>query len=186
MPFCRVVYEGESGQAPSARPAALKGWPERTVRLIYFLPRDRPFRAEVVDSMKTAIIRIQAFYAEEMERHGHGNLTFQYETDARGEPLVHRVDGEHDDEHYIEDGGAVEEASRAFGGGRIIDLVVIDQSSSVLPHGSGGAGGLAFVGETNGQAFGTALVPASFPGGRQHMSWVMSLDWTTTSGMTRT
>ena len=162
MPFCRVVYEGESGQAPSAKPAAPSGWPERTVRLVYFLPSDRPFRAEVVDSMKVAIVQIQAFFAEEMLRHGHGNLTFQYETEAQGEPLVHRVDGEHADEHYIESGGAMSEVARAFGGDRDIDLVVIDQSSNVLSSPAGGAAGLASIGETNGQAFGTALVPASF------------------------
>ncbi len=28
----------------------------RTVRMIYFLPNDRPFRQEVVDSMKVAIV----------------------------------------------------------------------------------------------------------------------------------
>ena len=33
----------------------------RTVRLIYFLPNDRPFRAEVVDSMKTGILRGSKF-----------------------------------------------------------------------------------------------------------------------------
>ena len=65
----------------------------RTVRLIYFLPNDRPFRAEVVDSMKTGIREVQSFYAEQMAAHGHGNKTFQIETDDQGELIVHRVDG---------------------------------------------------------------------------------------------
>ena len=162
-PFSRVVYDGESGQAPSAsKAAALKDWPQRTVRMIYFRPEDRPFRAEVVDSMKAAIVQIQAFFAQQMREHGHGDVTFQYETDAQGEPLVHRVVGEHADEHYIEQGGAVQEVSQAvLRGGRDIDLVVIDQSSPVLPSPSGGAGGLAFIGQVNRQPFGTALVPAS-------------------------
>ena len=34
----------------------------RTVRMIYFLPNDRPFRASVVDSMKRTIRQIQTFY----------------------------------------------------------------------------------------------------------------------------
>ena len=66
----------------------------RTVRLIYFLPNDRPFRAEVVDSMKVAIRRIQTFYGDQMQVHGYGNKTFRFETDAHGEPMVHRVDGQ--------------------------------------------------------------------------------------------
>ncbi len=155
-PFCRVIYQGEFGQALAAKPAALKGWPERTVRLIYFLPKDRPFRAEVVDSMKTAIVQIQAFFAQQMREHDHGDLTFQYETDAMGEPLVHRVDGEHDGGHYVEHGGAASEVARAFSGGRDIDLVVIDKDSGPI----GGAGGLAYVRVVNGQPFGTAEVPA--------------------------
>ena len=36
----------------------------RTVRMIYFLPNDWPYRAEVVDSMKTVINQVQTFYAE--------------------------------------------------------------------------------------------------------------------------
>ena len=63
----------------------------RTVRMIYFLPNDRPFRQEVVDSMKVTIRQIQTFYAEQMQAHGHGNKTFRFETDARSEPLIHRV-----------------------------------------------------------------------------------------------
>ena len=48
----------------------------RTVRMIYFLPNDRPFRQEVVDSMKVTIRQIQTFYAEQMEARGHGRKTF--------------------------------------------------------------------------------------------------------------
>ena len=61
--------------------------------MIYFLPNDRPFRQEVVDSMKVTIRQIQTFYIEQMQ--AHGNKTFRFETDTQGEPLVHRVDGQH-------------------------------------------------------------------------------------------
>ena len=165
VPFCRVIYEGETDHGPSAKPGALMGWPERTVRMIYFRPEDRPFRPEVVDSMKTAIVQIQAFFAQQMREHGHGDLTFQYETDPQGEPLVHRVDGEHADEHYVESGGAVSEARRTFIGGRDIDLVVLDLSLEVIPSPAGPAGGIALVGPVHGQPFGAAVVPASFAWG---------------------
>jgi len=39
----------------------------RTVRMIYFLPNDRPFRQEVVQKMKDAIRQIQTFFAEQMQ-----------------------------------------------------------------------------------------------------------------------
>ena len=48
---------------------------------------DRPFREEVVDSMKAGIKQAQAFYAEQMEAHGYGPMTFRFETDEQGEPL---------------------------------------------------------------------------------------------------
>ena len=72
----------------------------RTVRMIYFLPNDLPFSRKEVDIIKTEVRRIQTFYAEQMQAHGYGNRTFRIETDAEGEPLVHRVDGRHSFRHY--------------------------------------------------------------------------------------
>ena len=86
---------------PAAKPLAnLNVGEPRTVRMIYFLPNDWPYRAEVVDSMKTVIKQSQAFYREQMEAHGYGDWTFGYETDAQGKPRVHRVDGRHPFSHY--------------------------------------------------------------------------------------
>ena len=81
---------------PAGKPLAdLNVGEPRTVRMIYFSPSDHPHRAAVVDSMKTMIRQIQTFYAEQMKAHGYGNKTFRIETDAQGEPLVHRVSGPH-------------------------------------------------------------------------------------------
>ena len=77
----------------------------RTVRMIYLLPNDRPFQQEVVDRMKVTIRQIQTFYADQMEAHGYGRKTFRFETDAQGDPVVHRVDGRHPDSYYIDNGG---------------------------------------------------------------------------------
>ena len=116
-----------------------------TVRLIYFRPNDRPFRAEVVDSMKTSIRRIQALYAKQMEVHGHGDRTFRFETDAQGEPLVHRVDGQHPDDHYVSGGSAIAEIGQTFDLGANIYFVVIDNSTELIDGaaGRGGRGGKA-------------------------------------------
>ena len=72
----------------------------RTVRMIYFLPNDLEFDAEVVENMETDIRRVQKFFADQMESHGYGRLTFDFETDAQGDPVVHRVDAQHPFSHY--------------------------------------------------------------------------------------
>ena len=111
--------------------------------------------------MKAAVLRSQAFFSEEMQRHGYGDLTFRFETDDRGQPLVHRVDGEHADRHYVEHGGSLREVWKALGRSPI-EVVVIDFSSHSLPTLSGRAGGLAFTQDRNGQTFGTLVVPGTF------------------------
>ena len=93
-------WEREHPRPAAKRLANLNRGQPRTVRMIYFLPNDWPYRQEVVDSMKTVIPRVQTFYAEQMQAHGYGNKTFLFETDAQGEPLVHRVDGQHTFSHY--------------------------------------------------------------------------------------
>ena len=105
--FC-VTFDYEQWRRDNPRPAAkrladLNAGEPRTVRMIYFLPNDRPFRAEVVQRMKDQIRKIKDFYGEQMQANGHGEKTFRYETDDQGEPLVHRVDGQHPDSHYLWD-----------------------------------------------------------------------------------
>ena len=104
----------------------------RTVRMIYFLPNDRSFRQEVVDSMKVTIRQIQTFYADQMEARGHGNKTFRFETDARGEPLVHRVDGQYPDSHYLDNTTrtVLDEIEQVFDDKQNIYFIVIDNSNT--------------------------------------------------------
>lgn len=63
------------------------------VKLIYFIPNDRSFNSDVDDTIKARIPRIQTFFSRQMQANGFGNRTFQFETDAQGDPVVHRVDG---------------------------------------------------------------------------------------------
>ena len=106
----------------------------RTVRMIYFLPNDRPFRQEIVDSMKVVIGRVQTFFAEQMQAHGYGNKTFRFETDASGEPVVHRLDGKHPSHQYTR--GPVDEISEVFDLRSNVYSIVTDFGGS----GCGGAG----------------------------------------------
>ena len=109
----------------------------RTVRLFYYLPNDRSYRQEVVDAMKTGIIEIQSFYAEQMEAHGHGNMTFQIETDAQGDPIVHRVDGANDNNYYDNRRHPGPEIDQAFDNSDNVHVIVMDINRGL----SGLAGG---------------------------------------------
>ena len=115
----------------------------RTVRMIYFLPNDRPHRAEIVQKMKDEIRHIQTFYRDQMRAHGHGDMTFRFETDAQGEPLVHRVDGQHPDSHYLDD--PLFSAGGEIGTEQVFDLslgiyfIVIDNSTDLIGRAKGRA-----------------------------------------------
>ena len=159
--FCAIYgYEQWRRDHPrlAAKPLAdLDVGEPRTVRMIYFLPNDRPFRQDVVDSIKVRIRQVQSFFVEQMEAHGHGRRTLRIETDARGEPLVHRVDGQHPDSHYLDDTHVVYgEIEQIFDLEENIYLVVVDHSIDAI-----GIGGGRLAGGTGGgyKKRGSALVP---------------------------
>ena len=118
----------------------------RTVRMIYFLPNDRPYRADVVQRMKDEIRNIQTFYAEQMLTHGYGYKTFHFETDPQGEPVVHRVDGGHPNSHYLDKPFLTvpDEIVPVFDFTENIYFIVIDSSADIAldEHGAfAGVGG---------------------------------------------
>ena len=157
--FCQLI-DFEQWRRDHPRPAgkrlALNVGEPRTVRMIYFLPNDRPFRAEVVQKIKDTILNIQTFYAEQMQAHGYGNKTFRFETDAQGEPLVHRVDGRHPDSRYIGRtyGTLYDDLEQRFDFERNIYLIVLDNSTDLIGN-SGGRGG------ARGKSGGQVLVPSN-------------------------
>ena len=140
MHFCQLIdYEQwrRDHPRPAGKRLALNVGEPRTVRMIYFLPNDRPFRQEVVDSMKAVIRQVQTFYAEQMQAHGYGDKTFRFETDAQGEPLVHRVDGRHSESRYGPgDMDMIEELGEVFDIEANIYNIILD--SAVFARGAGG------------------------------------------------
>ena len=170
--FCGL-FDYEQWRRDNPRPAGKRladqnvGEP-RTVRMIYFLPNDRPYRQEVVDLTKVRIREVQTFFADQMQAHGYGNTTFRFETDAQGEPLVHRVDGQHPDRHY-NDNDTIEAVLDEiyFGEGPLqFDvfandyLVVIDNSTGTINVNGYKARG---VNSDFGKHGGVSLVPSSLP-----------------------
>ena len=159
--FC-AFDDYEQWRRDHPRPAAkrladLNAGEPRTVRMIYFLPNDRPYRQEVVDSMKVVIRRVQTFYAEQMDAHGYGIRTFHFETDPRGEPLVHRVDGQQPTSHYDNTYAAatLDEIMQSFDLDQNIYLIVID-------NGKYSVGDAAGRGRRRGKNGGYAWVAGNF------------------------
>ena len=132
----------------------------RTVRLIYFLPNDRPFQADVVQKIKNEIRTVQTFYAEQMQAHGYGNKTFRFETDATGNPKVHHVNGKHPFSHYDNTLGTavVEELEQVFDFEANIYFVVLGADALRQSNGQPAGG----VGSQRGKNGGSAVVPNVF------------------------
>ena len=133
----------------------------RTVRMIYFLPNDRPYRTDVVQRMKDQIRTVQCFYADQMEMHGYGKVTFRVETDSQGEPIVHRVDGQHPDTHYLgyTEDAVLTEIGLAFNRDVNIYFIAIDNSVNGINYGDRVFGGF---GRRWGKYGGHALVASQF------------------------
>ncbi len=113
----------------------------RTVNLFYLLPNDRPYRQEVVDAMKTGILEVQSFYADQMEAHGYGRMTFTIQTagaiQGKGDPAFHRVNSPHPASHY-ESNPIINEVEAVVDTHSIVQLIVVDaRAGSVGGHGVG-------------------------------------------------
>ncbi len=146
-----------AGKAAAEEPNVGK---PRTVRMIYFLPKDRPYRQSVVDKMKTMMVRLQRLFGEQMEAHGYGYTTFRYEADASGAPVVHRLDGAHADRYYDErpSSKVQREVREAFDPNNVVLFVVIDNRWGDALGPFGAPGGIA----SGGKDGGDAIVPGGF------------------------
>ena len=128
------------------------------VRLIYFVPEDRRPQPDMKAKLDVLIKDVQRFFADEMERHGFGRKTFQFETDARGKARVHRVNGRFRDRHYHQNtwDKVTSEIREQFDLPHSIHLIAIERRSETLGGGSAcGIGGFHWDGG------GDAVIPAS-------------------------
>ena len=133
----RLPVDPDQRQYDDARPAGKKaadlnvGEP-RTVRMIYFLPKDRQALPDIDATFDALMNVVQQSYAEQMEYHGFGRKTFRFETGANGKALVHHVKGKFSDVHYHADAfwKVQEEVIGRFDLERNIYLVSLDVSYS--------------------------------------------------------
>ena len=159
-PLC-PPFDSEQWQRDRLRPAGKRlaglnvGEP-RTVRLIYFLPKDRTPQQDIDAKMDELIKNVQLSYEEVMEYHGFGARTFALETDATGKAVVHHVKGKFNDEYYHTDTFRKvidEETAERFDPSRNIYIVVLEVSTEDI-DGYCGQGG------SRGPEGGVALIPA--------------------------
>ena len=120
-----------------------------SVRLVYFLPSDRPARPDRIIALRQLIKDSQQFFADEMERHEYGRKTFRVETDSTGEPVVHRIDGKFEEDYYYtgnSDFKIWEEFYEHFDDLEHIYFIAVDVSYETLNDGGAcGLGGSSFL-----------------------------------------
>ena len=104
------------------------------VRMIYFLPNDRPPLPGIEAKLDKLIRDTQQFFANQMQVHGFGRKTFTFETDENGNALVHQVEGKFADLHYHADTDTkvVEEIAERFDLSNHLYLIVADVSSEKI------------------------------------------------------
>ena len=100
------------------------------VRLIYFLPHNRPPTPNIDTRMGMLIKDVQQFYAEQMDVHGFGRKTFGIETDMTGKPVVHNIAGKHTDGYSADK--IAEEISEHFDVSNGFYLIVIEASEEEI------------------------------------------------------
>ena len=110
------------------------------VKLIYFLPRGNTPQPDIDMKFDEVLKGSQKFYADEMERHGFGRKTFNFETDTRGNAVVNHVNGRFRDAHYLTEPWVKvwDEIEERFDRSQSIYLVAIELSGESNLCGIGG------------------------------------------------
>ena len=137
-----IQLNGTQVEFDPFKPIHLPGVPS-LVSLIYFRPSDRPVRPSVDATIDALIKGAQRFYADEMERHGFGRKTFQFEADANGNAVVHHVNGKFPYAHYQQNLSWNEEINeQVYIPYKSITVIMIDTGGEEkLPAGGCGHGG---------------------------------------------
>ena len=137
--------------------------PERPiVRLIYFLPNDRQPQPDINAKMDTLIKDVQAFFANEIERHGFGRKTFLFEDDNSGQAIVHHVQGRFNEAYYHENRLKVwDEISSKFDLSKDIYFTMLEIGSRVREDGATVCiPGTGLLNSSNPSAAGVVILPA--------------------------
>ena len=133
--------------------------PERTIRLIYFLPQGAAPQSDIDARLNALITDVQHLYANEMERHGHGRKTFTVETQNNA-AVVHQVTGQFATPHYHQHtfGKVTAELAKQFDASKNIYLIMIEIASDSYEEGNTCGTATHISGDIGG---GYVLIPAT-------------------------
>ncbi len=67
---------------------------------IYFLPTNRLPQTDIPEKIDKILKDVQTFFADEMERHGYGRKSFEFEKNSNGSAKVYLFEGNTADEYY--------------------------------------------------------------------------------------
>ena len=67
---------------------------------IYFLPTNRLPQTDIPEKIDKILRDVQTFFADEMERHGYGRKSFEFEKNSNGSAKVYLFEGKTADEYY--------------------------------------------------------------------------------------
>ena len=151
VPVC-APFDFEEWRREHPRPAgkqiaSLDVGDSRTVRTIYFIPKDRNSRTSTVHILKERIRQAQRFFIEQMKVHGYDSAILRIEEDSNGKPLILQVRGEHRTRYYNEKNTVsrvLKEVEKSFDIEKNIYFIAIDNENDFINRGDqivGGVGG---------------------------------------------
>ena len=134
------------------------------VKILYFIPKDIKPQRGIEAKLDRLIKDVQQAYADIMEGHGFGRKTFKFETDARGNAVVHHVVGRFTNKHYRELNGpweAFKEIAGHFDTSKNFYFTAIDIRNREFGNVFGNVWDVCGIGGSAGASGGLALIPAA-------------------------
>ena len=100
---------------------------------IYFLPTNRLPQTDIPEKIDKMLKDVQTFFADEMERHGYGRKTFEFEKNSDGSAKVYLFEGNTADEYYY-DTRVMKEIKQHFETFNKFFFIVVDKSNEKKPN----------------------------------------------------
>ena len=102
---------------------------------IYFLPTNCQPQADIPDKIDQMLKEAQSFFADEMERHGYGRKSIEFEKNSDDTAKVYLFEGETTDKYYqgTANSRVMKEISQHFNAKNNILFIIVDKSHEIKP-----------------------------------------------------
>ena len=104
--------------------------PQNIVVPIYFLPTNRLPQTDIPEKIDKILRELQTFFSDEIQRHGFGRKTFDFEKNSDGSAKVYLFEGKTTDEYYDEwpSSSALNEIEQHFELSNNCYFIIVDKS----------------------------------------------------------